>query len=149
VYVPHLLRQNRNLWGYFDTCKGKPKTTLAEFNSPRMHGFEMPGANGLSNGVGLATIAAAMAGRGTLGDARILSERAYNASFGGQVKMKDAHIGVRGRRRGIHQKGFNYTRNQSLPNTAVHRVSGVEHRARDRRLLPRCYRGVIPKDLRR
>ena len=32
VYVPHLLRQNRNLWGLIDCFKGNPRTTLNCFD---------------------------------------------------------------------------------------------------------------------
>lgn len=32
VYWPLLIRQNLNLWGYFDVFKGSPRETLKMFN---------------------------------------------------------------------------------------------------------------------
>jgi hypothetical protein len=55
----------------------------------------MPANGGLSNGEGLAAIAAAIVGKGALNSTRLFSEDTFHKSMGGVSEMYDGLLGVR------------------------------------------------------
>lgn len=57
--------------------------------------MEIPAANGLSTGRGLAKVAAVLAGHGAVGETRLFSQETYRRAMAGEVKMYDDILMVR------------------------------------------------------